>query len=131
LPANTIPITPLTPIVGIASSIATLTARTTIVGTTGLTALTATTTNGLRVDKLEIQLTVSSAAAIIFIWLYDGTNSTLFDEIPVAAVTASNTVPAFHTFKPYANLVLPSTYRLYCSTTINQNTNVFAYGGAY
>ena len=132
MPANTLPIVPISPIVGAASAIATLAAtRATIVGTTGLTAVTATTTNGLRVDQVVVQLTATSAAAIVMLWIYDGTNSYLFDEFVISAVTPSNTVTAVRIARNYGNLVLPPTYRLYASTTIAQNTNVFAMGGSY
>jgi hypothetical protein len=129
--ANTTPIVPISPIVGIGDTVATLTSRAKIVGTTGITAVTATSTNGLRIDQVVVQLAANSAAAIIFLWIYDGTNSFLFDEIPIAAVTASNTVPAAKVSRSYTNLVLPPTYRLYASTTIAQNTDVFALGGSY
>jgi hypothetical protein len=131
MPANTLPIVPISPIVGIGDTIATLTSRAKITGTTGLTAVTSTSTNGLRIDQIVVALAATSAAACVFIWIYDGTTSFLFDEFVIPAVTVSNTVPAARIAKNYGNLVLPPTYRLYASTTIAQNTDVFAMGGAY
>ena len=128
---NTQPIFPLAPVVGIGDTIATLTSRAKITGTTGLTAVTPTSTNGKRIDAITVTLAATSAAASVLLFIYDGTTSFLFDEIVVAAVTASNTVPAFSATKYYPNLVLPPTYRIYAATTIAQNTDVFAFGGDY
>ncbi len=129
--ANTLPIVPILPIIGIGDTIATLTSRAKITGTTGLTAVTAASSEGLRVDQIVVALAATSAAACVFIWIYDGTTSFLFDEFAIPAVTVSNTQPAARIARSYTNLVLPAAYRLYATTTIAQNTDVFAMGGAY
>ena len=129
--ANNLPIVPIAPIVGIGDTIATLTSRAKITGTTGLTQVTPTTTNGVRIDQVVVQLAASSAAAIVFLWIFDGTTSFLFDEVVVPAVTPSNIVQAARIAKNYNNLVLPPTYKMYATTTIAQNTDVFALGGSY
>ena len=132
MPINKEPVFPVAPIVGIGDTIATLAGtRAKITGTTGLTAVTAASTNGLRIDQVAVQLAATSAAAIVMLWIYDGTTSFLFDEFVIPAITASNTVPAARVVKTYSNLLLPPTYRLYASTTIAQNTDVFAMGGSY
>ena len=131
MPVNTQPIFPLSPLVGVGNTIATSTARANVVGTGTNTAVTPVSTNGKRIDAITVTCAASSAAACVTIWIYDGTNQYLFDEIPVAAVTASNTVPAFTATKYYPNLVLPPTYRLFAATTIAQNTSVFCFGGDY
>ena len=131
MPANTTPIFPLTPIIGIGDTIATLTSRAKITGTTGLTQCTATSTNGLRVDAITVKLAATSAAAQVLIFIYDGTTSFLFDEIPVTAITASNTVASYVYTRSYAYLVLPPTYQIFAATTIAQNTDVFVHGGEY
>lgn len=129
--ANTVPIYPLTPVVHEAGTIATSTSRATVVGTGTNTAVTPTSTNGKRIDAIMVTCAATSAAATVTLWIYDGTNQYLFDEITVAAVTASNTVPAFSTVKYYSYLVLPPTYRIFAATTIAQNTNVHVFGGDY
>lgn len=129
--ANTAPIFPLTPVIGAAGTIATSTARATVVGTGTNTAVTPTSTNGKRIDAIMVTCAATSAAAVVTLWIYDGTNQYLFDEIVVTAVTPSNTVAAFSAIKYYTALVLPPTYRLFAATTIAQNTNVFAFGGDY
>ena len=129
--AGTSPIFPNVPIVGIGDTVATLTSRAKITGTTGLTQVTATSTNGLRIDAITVTCAATSAAASILLFIFDATTSFLFDEIVVSAVTASNMVPAFSATKYYQSLVLPPTYQIFAATTIAQNTDVFAFGGAY
>jgi len=131
--ANTAPIFPLTPIVGIATltTATAVTARTNITGTTGLTQLTATSTNGTRIDAITVKAKATSVAAIVSIWIYNGTTSFLFDEIDVTAVTAGNTTDSFELTQTYTNLVLPPTYQLFISETVQTDLNVFAFGGQY
>src|SRR5574343_121719 len=131
--ANTSPIFPLTPIIGIATltTPTAVTSRSNIAGTTNLTQLTATSTDGARVDRIHMHSKGNSSAGSLFIWIYDGTTSHLFDEILISAVTASNTVASFDSFNNYTTLVLPATYKLYVSVTVQQDCNVFACGGTY
>jgi hypothetical protein len=133
MPANTAPIFPESPIVGIASiGGTTIISRSNIVGTTGLTQLTATSTDGTRVDRIEITATTTTSACLVWVWVNDGTNSYLVDEIAVSAVTPNTTTTiAATTFVDYTTMVLPSTYRLFVSTTVAQTMNVVAYGGIY
>lgn len=131
--ANTTPIFPNSPVAGIATftSATAVTTRTNRTGTSGLIQLTPTSTNGKRVDRISVHSKATSAASIVFIWLYDGTTAFLIDEIPIAVVTASNTVPAFDVYNTYNNLILPSTYQLYVSQTVQTDCNVVAWGGDY
>jgi len=133
--ANTSPIFPLVPVVGIASLVGAtaVTSRANITGTTGLTQLTTTTTNGLKVDAITVIGQGNTVPNIIDIWLYNGTTSSLYYEIPVANTTVSTTSAAFTTTVPFNNLVLPPTYQLYISEQVtgNANVNVYAFGGSY
>ena len=136
MPANTTPIFPLTPIVGIATltSATAITSRANITGTTGLVQLTATSTNGTRVDAITVEAKGTSVANIISIWIYNGTTSYLYTEIPVTAITPSTTVSAFTSTTTFATLVLPPTYQLYISEQVGTSSadfNVYAFGGTY
>ena len=108
-----------------------VTARTNITGTTGLLQLSNTSTNGLRVDSISVKGAGTTAAGLIFVWLYNGTTSYLIDEIICSAVTPSTTVAGDYNAKLYQNFTLPPTYQLFVSSTISQNYNVTLYGGAY
>lgn len=133
MPANTTPIFPLTPIIGIATltTATAVTSRANITSTTGLTQLTATSTNGTRVDAITVKSKATSVASNVCIWVYNGTTSFLFDEFEVTAVTASNTADSFSLTKLYNNLVLPPTYQLFISETVQTDLTVFAFGGTY
>ena len=127
------PIFAQTPIVGIATLVTptALTSRTNITGTTGLTQLTATSTNGTRVDRILVKASATSVATNLFIWIYNGTTSYLFDEIDITVITAANTIDSLLVYKDYSYLSLPSTYQLFVSVSIQQNLNIFALGGQY
>lgn len=131
--ANTTPIFPNTPVVGIATltSATAITSRANITGTTGLTQLTATSTNGTRVDQITVKGKGTTSASNVCVWMYNGTTSFLIDEIDVPAVTAANTTDSALISKSYSTLVLPPTYQLYISQTVQTDLNVFAFGGQY
>jgi hypothetical protein len=133
MPASTSPIFPSAPIIGIASMVSNtaVTARTNIVGTTGLTQLTANSTNGTRIDFIEVQGQGTTVATIVDVWVNDGTNSYLVDEISLAAATANTTVVASSNTIAYTRLTLPPTYRVFVSQQVSTNVTVFAFGGTY
>src|SRR5574343_216381 len=131
--ANTQPIFPNVPYIGIATltSATAITSRANITGTTGLTKLTDTSTNGTRVEAITVKGKATTVTSNVFIWLYNGTTSFLVDELDIAAVTASNTVDSFAITKTYTAIVVPPTYQLYISQTVQTDVNVLAYGGQY
>lgn len=133
MPANTTPIFTLTPVVGIATltSPTAVTSRANTTGTTNLTLLDTAGTNGTRIDQIYIRAKETTVAGSVFIWVYNGATAFLFDEFLVSAVTASNTAEAFSISRPYDNLVLPSGTSLYVSSTIDQDFNIFAFGGDF
>jgi hypothetical protein len=134
--SNTSPIFPLTPIVGIATLTAAtaITSRANITGTTGLVQITATSTNGTKIDAITVEAKGTTVANIVSVWIYNGTTSYLYAEIPVTAITPSTTVSAFTSTTTFANLVLPPTYQLYISEqvgTTSADFNIYAFGGQY
>lgn len=133
MPANTTPIFALTPVAAVATltTPTAVTSRANITGTTNLTLLDTAGSNGTRIDRIAVRAKGNTAAGSIFIWCYNGTTAFLYDEILVSAVTASNTAEAFSASKVYDNLVLPSGMSLYVSSTIQQDFNVFAFGGDF
>jgi hypothetical protein len=133
MPAGTSPIFPQVPSIGIASLVSNtaVTSRSVIVGTTGLTQLTPNSTNGTRVDFIEVQGQGTTVATIINVWLNDGTNSYLVEEISLPATTANTTSVAATTTVSYTKLTLPPTNRLFVSQQVSANVTVFAFGGQY
>jgi len=131
--AGTSPIFPQTPIIGIANLVSNtaVTSRQAKSGTAGLTQLTTTSTDGTRIDVIKVVGQSNSNSALQTIWIYDGSNSYVYDEITIAAVTSNaNTSPASNTIS-YSTLVLPPTYQLFTSQTVSSNVVVYAFGGKY
>lgn len=147
--ANISPIFPLTPWVGTAD-LTTVSACTTRhpVTTANLTltpvfavALSPASTNGRRIDKIQVQaastsISAATVAQTALIWYSDGTNGYVIDEIAVSASAPSATAAAFNTSKSYTTLVLPATYTLWASTTVATTDSttalvVTAFGGDY
>lgn len=113
--------TPRVGSVSISSAETSLTAPTSF-GTliTGVTA-------GTRVAEIVVKCAATSSAALVRVFLFDGTNYFLFDEIAVAAATSSNTVATARVSTSYNNLILPSSsWSVRVTTTIAQATHVTA-----
>lgn len=82
---------------------------------------------GTRVAEIVIKAAATSAAAVVRIFLFDGTTYYLFDEATISAGTASNTVATFRVSRTYDNLILPSSsWSVRVTTTIAQATHVTA-----
>lgn len=84
---------------------------------------------GTRVAEVVVKCAATSVAAIVRIFLYDGTTYWLFDEVTVTAASASNTVQTLRVSTLYNNLVLPSaSWSLRVTTSISQAVHVTALG---
>ena len=70
-------------------------------------------------------------AGILFVWVFDGTTSFLFDELLLSAVTPSTTVDSTSAVKYYTGVNLKATQQLYVSVSVSQDLNVFASTGNY
>ena len=84
---------------------------------------------GSRIAELVVKSAATSAAAIVRVFLYDGTTYWLFDEITVAAATGSSTVQQTRVSTSYNNLILPSaSWSIRVTTSVSQATHVTALG---
>lgn len=84
---------------------------------------------GTRIAELIVKCAATSAAAIVRIFLYDGTTYWLFDEVTVAAATGSTTVQQTRISTTYNNLILPNaSWSVRVTTSIAQATHVTALG---
>lgn len=84
---------------------------------------------GTRIAELVVKCAATSAAAIVRVFLYDGTTYWLFDEVTVAAATGSSTVQQTRVSTSYTNLVLPSaSWSVRVTTSVSQTTHVTALG---
>lgn len=85
--------------------------------------------NGTRISEIVVKCAATSAAGIVRIFLYDGSNYRLFDEIVVSAATGSATVSTNRVFVGYTSLILPSSnWSLVATTSVSQSINVIAFG---
>lgn len=98
--------------------------------------------NGLRIDSIQVNacstsMTAPTAANIVGIWMWDGTNAYLINEILVSAVTPSTTAAGFtNTLYFPQPLTIPPTYKLFASVSVTTTASttaiqVTAFGGAY
>ena len=93
--------------------------------------------SGSRIDRVTIQATGTTTAGMVRLFIHDGSNSRLYHEEPVGAMTPSATVAAsFATCEPITYpekfpLILPSGYSLRASTEKAETYNVIAVGGDF
>jgi hypothetical protein len=83
--------------------------------------------------SVNVQGTATTVAALVNLFLYDGTQWDLFDQITISATTGSNTTKAYRLVTAYTDLVLPSaSHKLGATITVAPTTGtvrVLAFGG--
>jgi hypothetical protein len=87
-------------------------------------------TSGTRIDQVVVEGTGTSTAGMVRLFIYDGTNTRMFDEVPIAAVTPSASVACFRQVNTYG-IVLPAGYLLKASVHNAETYNVTAIGANY
>jgi hypothetical protein len=84
---------------------------------------------GTRIAEVVVKNAATSAAAIVRLFLHDGSTYYLFDEYTIAAATGSTTVQQSRVSTQYNNLILPSSsWSLRVTTSVSQATHVTALG---
>lgn len=87
---------------------------------------------GTLIELIRVIATGTTTAGMVRLYIHDGANARLYDELAVTAITPSGTVAAFEIeLVPSKPLVLPSGYSLRASTHNAETFNVFATGGNY
>lgn len=88
---------------------------------------------GTRVLSVNVQGTATTVAALMNLFLWDGTQWDLFDQVTITATTGSTTVKGYRLVTAYTDLVLPSaSYKLGATITVAPTTGtvrVSAWGG--
>lgn len=84
--------------------------------------------SGTKINEIIVEALSTTTSGTVRVFIYDGNNNYLFDEIAVAAnvPTASNTTVRYS--KIYDNLVLPNNYILKASTHNAESFNIIALG---
>lgn len=120
------PVFAVTPVIG---AVSISTQETSLTAPTSFGTLVSGVTAGRRVAEIVVKCAATSVAALVRVFLHDGTNYFLFDEISVAAATSSNTGATTRVSTLYSNLILPSSsWSIRVTTTIAQATHVTAFG---
>ena len=109
------------------------TANTATDGTGTITDLITGVSAGTRVLSINVQGTATTVASLVNLFLWDGTQWDLFDQITISATTGSNTAKAYRLVTAYADLVLPSaSHKLGATITVQPTSGtvrVLAFGG--
>ena len=109
------------------------TANTATDGTGTITDLIVGVAAGTRVLSINVQGTATTVASLVNIFLWDGTQWDLFDQVTITATTGSTTVKGYRLVTAYTDLVLPSaTWKLGATITVAPTTGtvrVAAFGG--
>ena len=94
--------------------------------------------SGTRIDYIEVMGVATTVAGLINLFVFDGTNYILWQQIPVQAITTATTTPSYTaaiSSNGNANvmpLTLPTGYSLRATTTVAQTgVRVTAYGGDF
>jgi hypothetical protein len=80
--------------------------------------------NGSRIDDIYITATGTTTAGVVRLFLNDGTNTYLFEEILVTAITPSTTVAVFQSVQLNLGLILANGWSLRASTNNAETFNI-------
>ena len=109
------------------------TANTATDGTGTITDLMIGVAAGTRILSVNVQGTATTVASLVNLFLWDGTQWDLFDQITISATTGSTTVKGYRLVTSYTDLVLPSaTWKLGATITVaptSGTVRVAAFGG--
>jgi len=80
--------------------------------------------SGSRIDDIYITATGTTTAGVVRLFLNDGTNTYLFEEILVTAITPSTTVAVFQSVQLNLGLILANGWSLRASTNNAETFNI-------
>ena len=93
--------------------------------------------SGSRIDAINIKATGNTIAGMVRLFIHDGSTARLMTEVPVVAITASNTSPSFeiqlntNTMTQTLPIILQTGYSLRASTQFANSFNIIAVGGDF
>jgi hypothetical protein len=88
--------------------------------------------SGSRVDSVRIQAVGTTTAGMVRLYLYDGINTRLIRDVPVANIIPSGTVDAWSTeIVVPGGLGIPNGWKLRASTHNAETFNIVARGGNF
>jgi hypothetical protein len=108
------------------------TANTNRDGTGTIATVVTASSQGTLIELVRVVATGTTTAGVVRLYIHDGANSRLYEEILVTAITPSTTTAVYEAeFVPTKPLVLPTGYSLRASTHNAETFNVIATGGDY
>lgn len=108
------------------------TANTNLDGTGTIVDVIPVSTMGILVELIRVQAIVTTTAGMVRLFLHDGSNWRLYDELPVNARTPSASVAAFEgEIIPSKPLVIAPTWKLGAAPHNAESFIVHATGGLY
>lgn len=112
------------------SSVSIATAESSYTAPTNVGTLITGASTGTRVVEIVVKMAAASSAALVRVFLFDGTNYWLFDEISISAVASPGVSTVTNRANVlYSNLVLPSaSWSVRVTTSVSQTTHVTALG---
>jgi hypothetical protein len=94
--------------------------------------------SGTRIDYINITGVASTTASVVNLFIYDGINYILWQQVPVIAITSGTTTPTFAVYLSsngnanFMPLLLPTGYSLRATVTVTQTgVRVTASGGDF
>lgn len=127
--ANTIPIFPDIPVAAVAQV---TTAEPLLTGAGNVVTIYTPSADGGRIEYIRVKAIGTTTAGMIRLFINNGSNTRLWHELPVTAITPSATVESFEVeLIPTRPLVLPAGYSLLASTEKTETFNIFAHGGDF
>jgi hypothetical protein len=91
--------------------------------------------NGSKIERIRVKAIETTVASLVRIFIHDGSNARLYDEIDVAALTVSQTVKGaegeLDLSTPGKALLLPAGYSLRAAPHDAKQHIVMAFGGDY
>jgi hypothetical protein len=87
--------------------------------------------NGSRVERITICATGTTTAGMIRFYLFDGTNTDLWLEVSVNAITPSATVESFYSQLGSLSFILSNSKSIRVSTNNAESFRIIAEGGDF
>lgn len=87
--------------------------------------------SGSRIDEINVVAMGTTTANVVRLFLFDGTNYFLMQEVLIAPLTPSVVAPVVTYISTYSNLMLPSGWSLRATTNNAESYEVLAFGGDF